>query len=242
MISLSSRLLIVAVVCFLTGPCKAHGQKEPSSTDFDVTADLHVALAKPKASTPPAVLWLKPVSPAVVLDPMPTPRGGFTLLQKDKLFIPHILVVPVGTVVSFPNQDPFFHNVFSLFDGKRFDLGLYEAGSTKGVTFSHEGVSYVFCNIHSEMSAVVIALSTPLYSIADRRGAFLVHHVPAGEYEVHVWVEGQPQATLDQLTRKVSLSAQNHDLKSISLGLTKPLVPHLNKEGQPYDKNAAPPY
>ena len=77
------------------------------------------------------------------------------------MFTPHILVVPVGSVVRFPNADPFFHNVFSLFDGKRFDLGLYEAGSTKEVTFSREGLSYIFCNIHPEMSAVVISLSTP---------------------------------------------------------------------------------
>jgi hypothetical protein len=58
--------------------------------------------------------------------------------------------------VEFPNKDPFFHNVFSLFEGKRFDLGLYEANSTKSVRFDHAGVSYIFCNIHSQMSAAVV--------------------------------------------------------------------------------------
>src|SRR6185312_16716588 len=60
-------------------------------------------------------------------------------------------------------------NVFSLFDGKRFDLGLDKAGSSRSVPFSREGVSHIFCNIHPEMSAVVLALSTPLYAVADAK-------------------------------------------------------------------------
>src|SRR5262249_17788227 len=85
------------------------------------------------------------------------------LTQKNKSFSPHILVVPVGAVVAFPNRDPIFHNVFSLYEGKRFDLGLYEAGSTRDVRFDKPGISYIFCNIHPEMSAVVVALDTPYY-------------------------------------------------------------------------------
>ena len=96
-----------------------------------------------------------------------------------------MLIIPVGSVVQFPNADPFFHNVFSLFDGKRFDLGLYEAGSTKSVTFSREGVSYIFCNIHPEMSGVILTLSTALYTKADAGGAFHLANVPAGDYEMH---------------------------------------------------------
>ena len=93
------------------------------------------------------------------------PNSTTRSLQKNRVFQPHLLIIPVGSVVQFPNADPFFHNVFSLFDGKRFDLGLYEAGSTKSVTFSREGVSYIFCNIHPEMSAVILTLSTSLYSV-----------------------------------------------------------------------------
>jgi len=92
----------------------------------------------------------------------------YRLIQKDKMFTPHLLVVPIGSQVEFPNQDPFFHNVFSLFNGKRFDLGLYESGTSRSVRFDREGVSYIFCNIHPEMGAIVLALNTPYYGISGR--------------------------------------------------------------------------
>jgi hypothetical protein len=156
------------------------------------------------------------------------------------MFTPHLLVVPVGSSVAFPNADPFFHNVFSLFDGKRFDLGLYEAGSTRSVVFSRVGVSYIFCNIHSEMSAVVIALDTPFYSIADASGAFDIGDVPAGDYSLRVWIEGQTQSSLDQLTRRVHVAGTAVSLGDIHGGTST--EPHLNKFGHPYEPDAMPTY
>ncbi len=167
--------------------------------------------------------------------------GTFTLLQKNKMFTPHLLVVPVGSSVSFPNADPFFHNVFSLFDGRRFDLGLYEAGSTRSVVFSREGVSYIFCNIHPEMSAVVIALSTPFFSIADEHGGFDLKGVPDGEYELHVWVEGERRGVYDGLTRHVHISGNIADLGNIPVAPVK-ASGHLNKFGRPYEPESAPIY
>jgi plastocyanin len=181
----------------------------------------------------PAIIWLSP------LRQEPTPPvtpGNFTLMQKNKMFTPHLLVVPTGSSVSFPNADPFFHNVFSLFDGRRFDLGLYEAGSTRSVVFSREGVSYIFCNIHSEMSAVVIALSTPLYGFADRKGVFHVKDVPDGDYDLHVWIEGQKQSSLDQLTRRVHVAGEAADLGVIST-VRSEQPQHLNKFGRPYERD-----
>jgi hypothetical protein len=148
--------------------------------------------------------------------------------------------VPVGSTVAFPNADPFFHNVFSLFDGKRFDLGLYEAGSTRSVMFSREGVSYIFCNIHSEMSAVVIALDTPFYSIADPQGVFRIKDVPNGDYSLHVWIEGQAQNSLDQLTRRVHIAGTTIALGDIHAGVPK--RQHLNKFGRPYEPDSVPTY
>jgi plastocyanin len=188
--------------------------------------------------TPPAVMWLKPN--AAEIAPTASP-GKFTLLQKNKMFSPHLLVVPVGSTVSFPNADPFFHNVFSLFDGRRFDLGLYEAGSTRGVAFSREGVSYIFCNVHPDMSAVVIALTTPFFSIADAQGAFHLRGVPDGEYELHVWVEGHRDDALNHLTRRVRISGEAVNLGEISPG-PQDQQPHLNKFGRPYEPESKPIY
>ena len=186
----------------------------------------------------PAVIWLKPAQADVAYAVTP---GKFTLVQKNRMFTPHLLVVPVGSSVAFPNADPFFHNVFSLFDGKRFDLGLYEAGSTRSVLFSREGVSYIFCNIHSEMSAVVIAVATPFYATADAQGDFHVKDVPDGDYELHVWVEGQHQDFLDHETRRVHVSGDAVNLGEIHAG--PPDQPqHLNKFGRPYDPDTKPIY
>jgi plastocyanin len=204
----------------------------------EVTARL-VANALPKgAKLPPAVIWLKPISTNTAVSAKP---GIFTLMQKDKMFSPHLLVIPVGSNVLFPNQDPFFHNVFSLFDGKRFDLGLYEAGSSRSVIFSREGVSYIFCNIHSDMSAVIIALSTPYYAVANAQGGFDFNNVPAGDYDLHVWVEGEHENSLEQQTHRVHISKEPTNLGEIhssAHGHEK----HLNKFGQPYGQDPNPPY
>jgi plastocyanin len=187
---------------------------------------------------PPAVIWLNPVRADAAV---PVTPGNFTLLQKNKMFTPHLLVVPVGSSVAFPNADPFFHNVFSLFDGRRFDLGLYEAGSTRSVVFSREGVSYIFCNIHSEMSAVVIALASPYYGLADPQGVFHVRDVPVGDYDLHVWVEGQKQSSLERRIRRVHIAEGGSDLGEISANPPEPQQ-HLNKFGRPYEPDSHPIY
>jgi hypothetical protein len=213
----------------------------PPGQQIDVTARMDPpqhSQAHKSAKTPPAVIWLNPVRPDVA--PLVTP-SSFTLLQKNKMFTPHLLVVPVGSIVAFPNADPFFHNVFSLFDGRRFDLGLYEAGSKRSVVFSREGTSYIFCNIHSEMSAVVIALSTPYFSVADTQGVFHIKDVPAGDYDLHVWVEGQKQTSLNRLARRVHVARDAANLGEINSDQPEQHQ-HLNKFGQPYEPAPHPIY
>lgn len=186
----------------------------------------------------PAIIWLNPLDAGLSV---PVAPGSFTLLQKNKMFTPHLLVVPVGSSVAFPNADPFFHNVFSLFDGRRFDLGLYEASSTRSVVFSREGISYIFCNIHSEMSAVVISLATPFYGFADSQGIVRMKDVPDGDYELHVWIEGQKQSSLDRLARRVHVAGEIADLGDIRSD-TPAQNQHLNKFGQPYEPDSHPIY
>ncbi len=189
---------------------------------------------------PPAVLWLKPLgrTPA----PSFVAREPYVLTQRNKAFAPHLLVIPVGASVEFPNRDPFYHNVFSLYEGKRFDLGLYEAGKSRNVNFTREGVSYIFCNIHPEMSAVVVALATPLFSIGDAQGRFRIENAPAGEYELHLWVEGEPQAVLDGWTRTVRLLQPDQDLGAFAFPRPLPEKQHTDEFGQPYTPEAERPY
>lgn len=203
---------------------------------------LHLGFPGQTKSRPvPAVVWLEPMAGTPSLPFLPS--GRYRLLQKNRTFAPHLLVVPVGSVVSFPNADPFFHNVFSLFDGKRFDLGLYEAGTTKEVPFTREGVSYIFCNIHPEMSAVILALITPLYDVADDKEAFVLHGVPPGDYQLHLWVEGLPQLTLDRLGHQVHLVSGSQDLGEVRVpGVPKSIVNHTNKFDKPYDQDSKKKY
>jgi hypothetical protein len=156
------------------------------------------------------------------------------MVQKDKRFDPHLLVVPVGSMVEFPNRDPFFHNVFSLHNGKRFDLGLYETGSERGVRFDREGVSYIFCNIHPEMGAVILALSTPYYAVS-RDGSIAILNVPPGKYMLNVWSEGATAESLNAARHPVTIPAEGANLGEISLAAApSPVVHHANKFGQSY--------
>jgi plastocyanin len=182
------------------------------------------------------VVWLTPVgnTPAVaapVQDASQIPQ----LVQKDKSFHPLLLVIPAGGKVEFPNQDPFFHNVFSLFDGKRFDLGLYESGTTRFVQFDKPGISFIFCNIHAQMSAVVIALNTPYYAISDTRGDLSMNHVMPGRYQVHVFHPSVSPESLHAVEREVTVTAGDTFLGTFSLSESDLELAHKNKYGRDYD-------
>ena len=166
----------------------------------------------------------------------------YRLVQHNKEFSPHLLVVPVGSSVDFPNRDPFYHNVFSLFNGKRFDLGLYESGSNRTVHFDHEGISYIFCNIHPEMGAVVIALRTPYFGIASPDGNVTIRDVPPGTYDLSVWAEGADPKELDGLGRRVEVASGQQGLGSLEIHADDRGSKHKNKFGEDYPPDEAPPY
>jgi len=191
-----------------------------------------------KSDNANVVLWLTPKVQAVSHSELLRDFKAtvpLRLVQRDKAFHPHILVVPAGAAVEFPNHDPFFHNVFSLFEGKRFDLGLYEAGTSRRVHFDKPGISYIFCNIHAQMSAVVIALDTPYYAISRRSGEFSIPDVPPGVYELQVWYEGSTADVLKSLTRTVTIPETGVSLAAIHVVENTSLTHHKNKYGQDYD-------
>jgi plastocyanin len=204
--------------------------------------------AKPKHEALPAtVAWLTPLaatgadSPDAIsgTDPNPTasPAKVPRLVQKNKSFIPHVLVVQAGSMVEFPNRDPFFHNVFSLFEGKRFDLGLYEAGTTRMVRFDRLGISYIFCNIHPEMSAVVITIATPFYAISTGDGQLSLASVPYGRYTLHVWSEGMGPENAQPMTRTISIADNASSLGVIRVPEANgEHMAHKNKYGREYDE------
>ncbi len=181
-----------------------------------------------------AVVWLTPIggsgdAPRQEQSQIPQ------LVQKNKSFQPSVVVIPVGGKVEFPNHDPFFHNVFSLFEGKRFDLGLYESGTTRFVQFDKPGISFIFCNIHAQMSAVVVALATPYYAISDARGEFSLPPEPPGRYAVQVFHSAVTPSTLHALSREVTITSSDTTLGSFSLAEST-VMAHKNKYGRDYDR------
>ena len=109
------------------------------------------------------------------------------LVQEGQRFSPHVLGIPVGATVDFPNRDPVFHNVFSYSKTRRFDLGKYGKGKSKSVTFEEPGIVKIFCEIHSDMTAFIFVADTPYVTQPDETGAFAFTHVPAGVYELSMW-------------------------------------------------------
>jgi hypothetical protein len=146
-----------------------------------------------------------------------------------------VLVVQVGTMVQFPNKDNFLHNVFSLFDGKRFDLGFYEAGSSRRVRFDRAGVSLLFCNIHPEMTAAVISVPTPYFGLSDAAGRVTLTGVPDGKYVMHVWSEKSLPDQMKLLERAVTIAGTQRTLPAIQIAENPNFSwAHKNKDGQDY--------
>lgn len=182
-----------------------------------------------------AVIWLNPLGAQVERvqqDPAHIPA----LVQRDKKFHPGLVVIPVGGKVEFPNDDPFFHNVFSLFEGKRFDLGLYESGTTRFVQFDKPGISFIFCNIHSQMNAVVIAVATPYYGISDAHGDIGMKDVPPGRYQLQIFHSAVTPDALKTFTKEVTITPGQATLGNFTLAETDVLVAHKNKYGKDYDR------
>jgi len=107
-----------------------------------------------------------------------------------------VIAVPVGSTVEFPNDDPIYHNVFSLSSAKNFNLGRYPRGKSQSVTFDKPGVVRVFCDIHSHMSATVIVFAHPWFAIPDEAGRFQLPEVPPGDREITAWHERLGDTTL----------------------------------------------
>ena len=117
----------------------------------------------------------------------PAPARHPQLVQKDERFVPHVLAVQLGATVEFPNEDDFYHNVFSVVSGDRFDLGRYAKGKSARQTLTKPGIVVVRCEIHSGMKAYILVVANPYFAVPGGDGAFSIPDVPAGTYTVKAW-------------------------------------------------------
>lgn len=178
------------------------------------------------------VVWLEPAN-ADALRKIPARR--YVMEQKDKHFKPHVLAIPVGATVDFPNKDPIFHSVFSNYDGQKFDLNLYRPNTSRDVVFKRAGIVRVFCNIHPTMSAVIAVLDTPWFAVSDAAGGFEIHDVPPGNYKLHIFHERATDETLNALVRAVTTENAAQVLPPIRISETGYIpAPHKNKWDKDY--------
>jgi plastocyanin len=194
--------------------------------------DSHDPGVRKKRDFSGVVLWLDPLSGAPpALDVSKHAR----MVQKDKTFTPHVLAIEVGTTVDFPNFDPIFHNAFSNYNGQVFDIGLYPPGSTRSIRFARAGIVRVFCNIHANMSAVIAVLSTPWFAVTAKDGAWSIPAVPPGDYTLRLFHERATAATLDRLSRRVTVRGEDPVIPPIAISESGYLsIPHKNKYGKDY--------
>ncbi len=177
---------------------------------------------RPDASN--AVIWIEG----------PRRSGGpghdLKMAQESKRFTPRVLIVPRQGTVEFPNNDPVYHNVFSVSGGNRFDLGLYRSGASKSRSFSEPGLVRVYCNIHPQMVGFLMVVDSDFASITDRAGTFRFDGVPPGSWTLHAWHEEGSETSVPLV-----VPAEGDSPMTISIDTTafRPL-PHKNKYGKEY--------
>ena len=171
-----------------------------------------------------AVVYAEPIDSAA-----PRAPRRVTLTQKNKTFQPRVLAVPIGSTVEFPNNDGLYHNVFSLSAPQPFDLGLYRAGDSRSRTFTAPGIYRVFCNIHPQMSAVVVVAPTAYATVAATDGSYMLD-LPPGRYRVTALSERAAPVTVEVTSTQGASNAPELTLDESQWAATQ----HKNKFGKDY--------
>ncbi len=175
--------------------------------------------------TPANVLVYLTKAPSVTLD---LSKTKFGMDQRNLEFIPHILPVPVGSTVHFPNNDKVDHNVFSMSRTKKFNLGSYKPGESKTVVFDKPGIVEMRCDVHAEMAAYILVLKNPYFAVSDKTGRFQIpdstylkqvgltgaNNLSAGKYFIKTWHEKLK-------TKKMAVVVPENGEIAIQLDLTR---------------------
>jgi plastocyanin len=176
-----SSLLILCPALALAGG--VHGKVARPLVTVYTDAVVYIAEAPGKTFTPPS----KPV----------------TLEQRGQAFAPHVLPVLRGTTVRFPNNDRIRHNVFSPAGPQPFNFGIYPPGAEKQLLLDQLGVVMLLCNIHENMSAFILVLQNPWFTVVGSDGRYNLENVPEGSYTLTLWSEGKPL-----VTRKITVRGE----------------------------------
>jgi plastocyanin len=209
------RLAIVAVVLITAGVSRVN--------TGSVTGVVR-AVTRAGGTAALAVVYAEPIDSAATRAPQ-----RLTLLQKNKTFLPRVLAVPVGSTVEFPNNDGLYHNVFSLSTPQPFDLGLYRAGETRSRTFTAPGIYRVFCNIHPQMSALLVVAPTGFVTVAAADGRYMLD-LPTGRFRVTALSERAGPVSVEVTSTQGASSVPDLTLDE-SQWLT---ARHKNKFGKDY--------
>ena len=220
-----------SVICFSLLAAADGAGGATLSGNVEITNSRDAAVRKHKDYTG-VLLWIERAGqPAPALA---APKR-VQMLQRDKRFTPHLIAIPLGSTVDFPNFDPIFHNAFSNFSGQPFDVGLYPPGKNRSVVFRTPGIVRVFCNIHPTMSAIIAVLASPWFVVTPASGKFEIEGVPPGEYELHIFHERAVPENLQALERRINVPEKGLTLPLISISETGFIpAPHMNKYGQEY--------
>jgi plastocyanin len=171
----------------------------------------------------PTYVYAEPLGAGGAVKP-----GRFTMKQVHKQITPHVLVVPAGSTVDFTNEDAILHNIFSKTKPGEFDLGLYK--SSKPVVFKHANTYRVFCNIHPEMTAVILVVPTSYIAEVEANGRYKLE-VPAGRYRVTAWSERAAAPASAEVAAGTTATLTLDESKYVEL-------PHKNKFGKEYEYKA----
>jgi plastocyanin len=195
----------------------------PTPVPGEVRVSVWIQSAGKKAAGAGAVVWI-PGSAA----PQQAPKK--TIASKGKRFEPRVSAVPAGATVEFPNLDRIHHNVFSLSERAKFDLGLYKNGASKPWTFPNAGLVRIYCNIHPQMAAYLMVVDGHNYAQAGTDGIAVLSGVPPGRHPLKAWEErgGEWTGSVEVLSGKTAPVTVSLDASAYRE------APHTRKDGTGY--------